>query len=344
MRLTLNEIAAKFGSKVAGDGGVVIDGVGTIESAMESELTFLANPKYCEQLKATRAAAVIVAPADRDLTHNPRIVTVNPYAYFAQVAALFAPLRAASGGWHASAVIESTAQVAATASIGALAYIGHGAKVGEDTVIHPHAYIGDLAVIGAQSEMYANSVVYARCIIGVRAIIHSGAVIGADGFGFAYDEDHWLKVPQTGRVVIGDDVEVGANTTIDRGAIDDTVIEDGVKLDNQIQIGHNVLIGAHTVIAGCAAIAGSTRIGHHCRIGGGVGIVGHLDICAGVTITARTLVTKSILDPGVYSSGVPHMENRVWLRTMAQWRRMEQMTKRIESLETIVKNIKGDVS
>ncbi len=344
MRLTLNEIAAKFGSEVVGDGDVVVDGIGTIECATDRQLTFLANPKYQEQLKVSRAAVVIVALSHRDLTDKPRIVTANPYAYFARVAALFSPSSGVSAGWHGTAVIESTAQIAASATIGALAYVGHGAKIGEDTVIHPHAYVGDQTVIGDKSEIHANSVVYTRCVIGDRAIIHSGAVIGADGFGFAYEEGHWLKVPQTGRVVIGDDVEVGANTTIDRGAIDDTVIEDGVKLDNQIQIGHNVCIGAHTAIAGCAAIAGSTRIGHHCRIGGGVGIVGHLDICAGVTIMARTLVTKSITHSGVYSSGVPHMENREWLRTMAQWRRMEQMAKRIESLETRVKNSKGDVS
>ena len=344
MRLTLQDIAAQFGGYVMGDGQVGIEGVGTVELASNGQITFLANPKYQELIKATSATAVIVAPPDRDITSKPRIVVTNPYAYFARVARLFVPDRAALSGWHPTAVIQSTAQVAASASIGALAYIGHGAKIGAGTIIHPHVHVGDETTIGANGELYANSVIYAGCVLGDRVIIHAGAVIGADGFGFAFADEHWLKVPQTGRVVIGDDVEVGANTTIDRGAIDDTVIEDGVKLDNQIQIGHNVFVGAHTAIAGCAAIAGSTRIGHHCRIGGGVGIVGHLDICPNVTIMARTLVTKSISQPGVYSSGVPHMENREWLRTMAQWRRFEQLTKRIELLERKVKNSKGDES
>ncbi|MDQ3261179.1 MAG: UDP-3-O-(3-hydroxymyristoyl)glucosamine N-acyltransferase [Pseudomonadota bacterium] len=340
MALTLSEIASRLGGEVLGDGATMVTGIGTLERATADEIAFLANPVYRPQLNSTRAGAVIVGPADRDLTPVPRILAVNPYAYFARVAALFAPALRRVPGCHPTAIVEADATIAASAQIGPLAYIGRGAKVGERAVIHPQVQIGANTRIGADSIIYANSVIYHNCEIGERVIIHSGAVIGADGFGFAFDADHWLKVPQVGRVVIGSDVEVGANTTIDRGAIDDTVIESGVKLDNQIQIGHNVRVGAHTAIAGCAAVAGSASIGRHCRIGGGAGIVGHVDICDGVTVTAQTLVTKSITQPGTYSGGLPHMGNRDWLTTTAHLRRLDKLLERVEALEREVKHIR----
>ena len=341
MSLSLNEIANRLGGEVAGDGATLIRGIGTLARAQHDEIAFLANPIYRAQLSTTHAGAVIVAAADREATSLPRIVTANPYAYFARVTALFAPIQSREIGIHPTAIIESDSIIAGSASIAALAYIGQGAKIGERTVIHPQVHIAANVVIGADCIIYPNSVVYHDCEIGDRVIVHGGAVIGADGFGFAYDADRWLKVPQVGRVKIEDDVEIGANTTIDRGAIEDTVIETGVKLDNQIQIGHNVRIGAHTAIAGCAAVAGSTTIGRHCRIGGGVGIVGHVTIGDGVTVTARTLVTKSIPQAGVYSGGLPHMGNREWLKTTAHLRRIEQLLRRVEQLEHEIKDIKG---
>ena len=341
MTLTLSEIASRLGGEVLGEGATIVTGIGTLKRATSDEIAFLANPIYRLQLNSTRAGAVIVSPADRGLTHLPRILAANPYAYFARAAALFAPVARRVPGRHPLAIVDASAQIAASAEIGPLVYIGPGAKVGERAVVHPHVHVGANSRIGVDSIVYANSVIYHDCEIGDRVIIHSGAVIGADGFGFAFDTDHWLKVPQLGRVIIGSDVEVGANTTIDRGAIEDTVIETGVKLDNQIQIGHNVRIGAHTAIAGCAAVAGSSSIGRHCRIGGGVRIVGHVEICDGVTVTAHTLVTKSIAQPGTYSGGLPHMSNREWLTTTAHLRRLDKLLKRVETLEQEVKDMNG---
>ena len=341
MNLSLNELATRLGGEVVGDGTTIIRGIGTLSRAQHDEIAFLANPIYRAQLSTTHAGAVIVGAADREATALPRIVTANPYAYFARATALFAPIRSIASGIHSSAIIESDSIIASSATIGPLAYVGQGAKIGERTMIHPQVHIAANVIIGADCIIYPNSVVYHDCEIGDRVIVHAGAVIGADGFGFAYDMDRWLKVPQVGRVKIEDDVEIGANTTIDRGAIEDTVLEIGVKLDNQIQIGHNVRVGAHTAIAGCAAVAGSTTIGRHCRIGGGVGIVGHVTICDGVTVTARTLVTKSIPQAGVYSGGLPHMDNREWLKTTAHLRRIEQLLRRVDQLEQGVKDIKG---
>jgi UDP-3-O-[3-hydroxymyristoyl] glucosamine N-acyltransferase len=249
------------------------------------------------------------------------------------------PAQSGAPGIHPAAVVAPGAVVDDSATISALASIGTGAKIGLRTVVHSNVHIGENAVIGDDCVIYPNCVVYHGCEIGDRVTMHAGAVIGADGFGFAFDSDEWIKVPQMGRVIIAEDVEIGANTTIDRGAIDDTVIERGVKLDNQIQIGHNVRIGAHTAIAGCAAVAGSASIGRHCRIGGGAGIVGHVEICDGVTITARTLVTKSIRQAGVYSGGLPHMGNREWLKATAHIKRLEQLADRVEQLENELRDI-----
>jgi UDP-3-O-[3-hydroxymyristoyl] glucosamine N-acyltransferase len=339
MGYSLNEIATRLGGEVVGDGATLVHSIGTLSRATREQIAFLANPIYRGQLNTTQAGAVIISPSDRELTTLPRIVASNPYAYFARTAALFLPTPSSAAGKHPSAVVEPNVTLANSAAIGAGAYVGHGAKIGERTIIYPGVHIGPDSIVGADCVVYPNSVIYHNCEIGDRVIIHAGVVVGADGFGFAHDADRWIKVPQVGRVKIEDDVEIGANTTIDRGAIDDTIIETGVKLDNQIQIGHNVRIGAHTVMAGCAAVAGSASIGRHCRIGGGVGIVGHVEICDGVTVTARTLVTKSILQAGVFSGGLPHMGNREWLKTTAHIRRIEQLIDRVEQLEQEIKDI-----
>lgn len=339
MGLSLNEIVAQLGGEIVGNGATRVQGIGTLAQARADEIAFLANPIYRDQLGSTQAGAVILSPNDAGLTELPRIVSANPYAYFARAVALFQPQSETRPGVHETASVAPGAVIAETAVIGPLVSIGNGARIGERTIVHSNVSIGNNATIGADCVVYPSCVVYHGCEIRDRVIIHSGAVIGADGFGFAFDTDRWIKVPQVGRVRIEDDVEIGANTTIDRGAIEDTVIETGVKLDNQIQIGHNVRVGAHTVIAGCAAIAGSTSIGQHCRIGGGVGIVGHVEICDGVTITARTLVTKSIRQAGVYSGGLPHMGNREWLKATANIKRLEKLTSRIEQLEDEIKDL-----
>ena len=263
---SLREIAAQFGGELLGDGDVCINRVASLANAAAGELSFLSDSRYRSLLSATHASAVLLGQADRDSTSLPRIITDNPYAYFAKVSALLNAPTSIAPGVDASAVIAGSAKVAASASIVAHVAIGADVEIGENVIIGPGCVIGDGVVVGDGSHLFANVTVYHGCRIGARCILHSGAVIGADGFGYAEDGGRWVRIPQVGRVILGDDVDVGANTTIDRGALDDTVIEEGVKLDNLIQIGHNCRIGAHTVIAGCVGIAGSAKIGKHCRI------------------------------------------------------------------------------
>jgi UDP-3-O-[3-hydroxymyristoyl] glucosamine N-acyltransferase len=320
--LTLQEIARRLGGEIAGDPSIAVRGVATLDEAAPGEITFLANPKYRSRLAATRASAVILGPRDRDATSIARIVADNPYAYYARTVALFHPPRAAVPGVHPAAVVDPSATVAASAEIGPFAVVAAGARVGERARIGAGCVVGEDAAVGDDSLLHPRVTVYPGCSVGARCILHSGAVIGADGFGMAPDAGRWVKIPQVGRAVLGDDVEVGANTTIDRGALGDTVVEEGVKIDNQVQVAHNCRIGAHTVIAGCTGIAGSAVIGRHCVIGGGVGIVGHITIADGVTVTGTTFVTKSITEPGVYSSGMPMMPHADWLRNAARLRRL----------------------
>ncbi len=327
-RLTLREIAARLGGEVEGDAGTAVTGVATLDEAGPGQITFLANPRYRPRLAATRAGAVILAPRDRDATAIARIVAANPYAYYARTVALFHPPRPARAGVHPTAVVDPSAEVAASAEVGPHAVVAAGARVGARARIGAGCFVGEGAAVGEDTVLHPRVTVYAGCVVGARGILHAGAVIGADGFGMAPDEGRWIKIPQVGRAVLGDDVEVGANTTIDRGALGDTVVEDGVKIDNQVQVAHNCRIGAHTVIAGCAGIAGSAVIGRHCQVGGGAGIVGHITICDGVTISGMTFVTKSITKPGVYSSGLPMMAHADWLRNAAQMRHLDEIAKR----------------
>lgn len=330
---SLREIVAKLGGELIGSGDTRISQVATLDSARAGTITFLANERYLSRLASTRAAAVILGPALRDAVGCPRIVSDNPYAYFARVSSLLNPEPAEAGGIHATAVVHARAVVAADASIGPGAVIDAGARIEAAVRIGAGCHIGAGSVIGEGSRLYPHVTVYHRCIVGKRAIVHAGAVIGADGFGIAMDEGRWIKVPQIGGVVIGDDVEIGANTTIDRGAIEDTVIEEGVKLDNQIQIAHNVHIGAHTAIAACVGIAGSSRVGRFCRIGGASGIAGHLSIADNVEISAHTLVTRSITEPGTYTGAYPFEANRDWRRNAASLRNLSELTGRVRALE-----------
>jgi len=329
----LAEIAAQLGGRVLGDAEVRITQIAALEAAQPDQISFLTNSKYRAQLAGTRAGAVILAEADADSTGLPRIVSDNPYAYFAKVSALFNPLPEAKPGVHPSAVIGASAIVDKSASIAATAVIGEGAKIGANAVIGEGCSIGANVVIGCRARLYPRVVIYHDCVIGDDLIAHSGVVIGADGFGIAMDQGRWIKIPQIGRVVIGNDVEIGANTTIDRGALEDTVIEDGVKLDNQIQVAHNVRIGAHTAIAGCVGIAGSTTIGRYCRIGGSAGILGHLKIADHVEIAAFTLIGKSIREAGSYAAIFPFSRSEDWRKNTVHLRHLDELVRRVKTLE-----------
>jgi UDP-3-O-[3-hydroxymyristoyl] glucosamine N-acyltransferase len=328
----LEEIVARFGGCLRGDGSTVVERIAPLDMAGPADLSFLTHPRYRSRLASTRAAAVIVPPEAEGDCRVASIVTPQPYLYFARVAQWLNPRPRPAAGVHPTAVVE--AQIPASASIGAHAWIGPAAVIGENVVIGANCSVGEGVALGADSWLHANVSVYADCRIGARALIHSGAVIGSDGFGFAREADgSWVKIPQTGRVIVGDDVEIGAGTTVDRGALADTIVEDGVKLDNQIQVAHNVIIGAHTAMAGCVGIAGSTRIGRRCTVGGGAIILGHLSIADDVNISAGTLVAKSIAKPGTYTGTVPFLEHGEWLRNFAHLRQLEAMADKIRALE-----------
>jgi UDP-3-O-[3-hydroxymyristoyl] glucosamine N-acyltransferase len=340
----LADIAAQLGGRVLGDGEVRVTQVATLEKARPDQISFLANSKYRAQLAATRAGAVILGEADAGATGLPRLISDNPYACFARVSALLNPLPQAVPGIHPGAFIGAGAQIDPTASIGATAAIGDGAVIGAHSVIGEGCSVGANTIIGSHARLYPGVVIYHDCMIGDHLIAHSGAVIGSDGFGIAMDGGRWIKIPQIGRVVIGNDVEIGASTTIDRGALDDTVIGDGVKLDNQIQVAHNVKIGAHTAIAGCAGIAGSAVIGRYCLIGGGARILGHLQLADHVEIAAHTLVGKSIREPGSYSGIYPFSSNDEWRRNAVHLRHLDELAKRVRALEQEIALLKGKAS
>jgi len=334
---SLAELIARFGGEVLGDASVRIRQVAPLDAAGPGQLTFLANLRYERQLAVTRASALIVGPDARDASALPRIVCANPYAFYAKVSALINPRARPNAGIDSRAAVDPRATVAKSAFVGAFAIIEAGASVAEGAEIHPGCYVGRDASIGRDCILNPGVTVYHQCVIGERAVVHSGAVIGADGFGMAMEDGKWLKIPQIGRVVIGDDVEIGANTTIDRGAMGDTVIEDGVKMDNQIQVGHNCRIGAHTAIAGCVGIAGSTRVGKYCRLGGSAMIGGHLEIADNVEISGGTTVAKSILSPGTYTSVFPVSAHDEWLRNASLLRHLRDMRDRIRKLEEQLK-------
>ena len=337
----LGDIVKRLGGRLDGDPATVITGLAPLDSAGPGELGFLANPKYRGALDQSRAAAVIVGSTGDYPVGRAYIHADDPYLYFAHVARLFHPAPALVPG------VDPAASVAVTlppeVSVGPGAVIEAGARIGEGVYIGPGCVVGAGAVIGAGTRLVANVTIYADCVLGEDCLIHAGAVIGADGFGFARGAGGaWVKIPQTGRVLIGNDVEVGANTSIDRGAMDDTVIGNGVKLDNQIQIGHNVHIGDFTAIAGCVGVAGSTRIGARCMIGGQAGIIGHLAIADDVVISAGTLVTKSISTAGVYTANLPLQPHAEWIRNFSRLRHLDTMAAKIRDLEKRLDNGDGE--
>jgi len=322
MSATLGELADRLGARLEGDASVRVNGVATLDKAQPGDLSFLYNRRYRKFLKVTGASAVLLTPADVADCPVAALIMDNPYLGYARAAAILAPPHLPPSGIHPTAQISADAHIDPTASIGAGVVIESHTEVGAHAIVGPGCAIGRNVRIGDYTHVSARVTLCDGTHVGRRTIIHPGAVIGADGFGFARDGSAWVKIPQLGGVHIGDEVEIGANTTIDRGALKDTVIEDGVKIDNLVQIGHNCHIGSQTAIAGCVGIAGSVTIGRRCLIGGAVGIAGHIEIADDVTITAMSGVHRSIRKPGIYSSGWPAQENRLWHRYVASLGRL----------------------
>jgi UDP-3-O-[3-hydroxymyristoyl] glucosamine N-acyltransferase len=320
---SLGELAVRFGLTLRGEPSLTVRSVASLSRANTGALSFLANSRYRKQLESTQATAVLLRAEDESHCPVAALIDPNPYLAYARIAALMHPQASLAPGIHPSAVVAGGARIAASASIGPLAVIEDEAQIGERVLIGPACIVQKGACVGDDSALLSRVNLYPGVTLGKRCILHAGAVVGADGFGFAPNAGTWVKVPQVGSVRIGDDVEIGANTTIDRGAIDDTVVENGVKLDNQIQVGHNVIIGAHTAIAACTGISGSTVIGQRCMIGGMVGFAGHLTIADDVVVTGCSLVSASIRNAGSYSSGMPTVETRMWRRMVAHLRRLD---------------------
>jgi UDP-3-O-[3-hydroxymyristoyl] glucosamine N-acyltransferase len=330
---SLGSLAARFGCELIGDPDTQVSHVATLGNAGSGAVSFLANAAYRQQLATTAATAVVLAPADAEACPVAALVHDDPYVIFARVAALLHPRPSYEPGIHPSAVIDPGAAVDPSAHVAALAVIEEGADIGARAYVGPGCVVGKSCRIGEDTHLSANVSLVEDVTIGQRGIIHAGVVIGGDGFGHKMTDTGWLKVPQVGGVRIGDDVEIGACTSIDRGAIDDTVIEDGVKLDNQIQIGHNCRIGAHTVIASGTGVSGSTTIGARCIVAGMVGFVGHIHICDNVVITGAAVVTKDITEPGVYTGAFPAEPDRDWKRKVARFRRLDRLSERLAALE-----------
>jgi UDP-3-O-[3-hydroxymyristoyl] glucosamine N-acyltransferase len=334
MKYTLAEIATHIGAQLKGNPDCIIQGIAALQQAEVGQLSFLDNKSYRKYLATTKASAVILSENNivADCFAN-FLVMENPYLGYAKAAALFEAKTKPASGIHPTAIIAENCEVSADVSIGAYCVIEKNSIIENGVVIAAGCVIGENTHIGALSELKANVTLYHGTKIGQRVIIHSGAVIGSDGFGFANDKGIWYKIPQIGNVTIGNDVEIGANTTIDRGALNDTQIDDGVKLDNQIQVGHNVHIGAHTIIAGCVAIAGSATIGKYCMIGGAAVIAGHLTIADKVIITGMSGVASSILEPGIYSGGSVVQKHKSWLRNSVRLTQLDDIARRLHKLE-----------
>ena len=332
MKFTASEIAEQVGGEVVGDGGIELAGFAQADAAKLGDLTFAENEKYFRLAEESPASAIL-APEEFASETKTVIRVKNARIAFARVLPLLFPEKEFASGIHPSAVIADSAQVAGTAHIGPNCVIGESAAIGEQTVLEANCTVGDHSALGQAVRLFANVTIYSQCRIGDRVRIHAGTVIGSDGFGFAFDGSKSVKFHQLGGIVIGDDVEIGAGSTIDRGALDDTVIERGVKLDNMVHIGHNCRIGEHTVICGCSGLGGSTIVGKYCVLGGGVGVIGHLSIADRVQVSARTLISRTISEPGMYSSGTGQMKTAEWKRSIVRFEQLDSMAKRIKALE-----------
>ncbi|GEN25623.1 UDP-3-O-(3-hydroxymyristoyl)glucosamine N-acyltransferase [Halomonas cupida] len=341
IHLTLAEIAERLGARLEGDGDLRVTGLATLKDAGPDQVAFLANRAYLKDLPATRAAAVVLVEDHARACPVASLILDNPYLGYAELSRMLDPLADAHRpGVHATAVVADDVVLGKDVSIGPHAVVEAGVELGDRVVIGANTVVGADSQLGDDCYLHANVTLYHGVVVGKRAILHSGCVIGGDGFGFAHDGSGWQKIAQLGGARLGDDVEVGSCSSIDRGALGDTVIGNDVKIDSQVQIAHNVQIGDHSALAGCVGIAGSTRVGRHCMLGGGVGLSGHLVICDGVQITGMSLVTNSILEPGVYSSGTGAMENSQWRRNAVRFKQLDSIARRLSRLE---KRGKGEV-
>jgi len=329
--LTLTQLADCLGVELRGDGEVLVDRVATLDAAGQGAVSFLSNSRYRVQLARCKASAVIVAESDADQAPLAALVTDQPYVAYARAVSLLHPRESRRQGIHPSACVDASASIDSTAWVGEHCTIDANVRIGPGSQIGPACVIGAGVLIGDECDLVARVTVLAGAQLGDRVMLHPGVVIGSDGFGQASTGDGWEKVPQIGSVLIGDDVEIGANSCVDRGALGDTVIETGVRIDNQVQVAHNVSIGAHTAIAACVGISGSTRVGRHCTLAGGVGLVGHLTIVDHVHITGMSMVTHSINKPGSYSSGTPLMENTLWRKNAVRMKSLDALFRRLKS-------------
>lgn len=333
IKYTLRELADFLSANSRGEANCVVTSIAPLDKAESGQISFLENPAYRQYLSTTKASIIILREQFAKETSANVIIADDPYLAYAKISSLFDDAPKSKSGIHPTAIIGEGCSIGSEVSIAPCCVIANGVTIKNGAQIGAHCFIDENAVIGENSKLNANVTVYHNVMIGQRAIIHSGVVIGSDGFGMANEKGVWRKIYQLGTVIIENDVEIGANTTIDRGALENTVIENGVKLDNQIQIGHNVRIGAHTAIAGCVGIAGSTRIGRHCMIGGGVGIAGHIEIADGTILTARSSIHKSITKPGIYASGIPAIPHRAWWRILNRLLQLDNIVNRLENME-----------
>ncbi|ALS33574.1 UDP-3-O-[3-hydroxymyristoyl] glucosamine N-acyltransferase [Pseudoalteromonas translucida KMM 520] len=335
---TLSQIAELLSAELQGDGALEITKIATLAHARSGHIAFLANKKYRSQLEATQASAVIVSEADAPYFNGNKLIVSNPYVSYAKLAQLMDTTpRSAATGIHPSAVVHPNATVSKSAAIGANTVIESNAIINDNVQIGPNSFIGEGVKIGSGTKLWSNVTIYHDVEIGSDCLLQANSVIGSDGFGYANERGQWIKIPQLGSVIIGDKVEIGASTTIDRGALDDTIIHSNVIIDNQCQIAHNVEVNSGTAIAGCTVLAGSVTIGKNCQIGGMTAINGHMSVCDGVIITGMSMVTKSITEPGIYSSGIPHTTNKEWRKSIAHLRNLSEMKSRIKALEQLNK-------
>lgn len=339
---SLDDLVNALGGVVVGDGSTTVHRVSSVANAKKGDITFINDSKYQKALAASNASAFVLRDVDAHLTTKPKIVVDNPYAYFAKLSAFFNPSTSVVLGVHPTAVVHESVRVPATCSVGPLVVIGQNVILGENVTIASGCVIENDVIIADGVRFEPHVVVKHHCEIGQDCHLFSGAVIGSDGFGYAEESGRWLKIPQVGRVVIHANVDVGANTTIDRGALDDTVIEEGVKLDNLVQIGHNCVIGAHSVIAGCVGIAGSARIGRHCKVGGAAMILGHLEIADNVTISPGSMITRSLLTADTYTALMPFQTHKAWLTTAAKIRHLNDFADKIKELEKQIALLKSE--
>ncbi|WP_304164380.1 UDP-3-O-(3-hydroxymyristoyl)glucosamine N-acyltransferase [Lonsdalea britannica] len=331
--IRLDALAQQLDAQLHGDGDIVITAVASMHSAQSGQITFLSDSRYRDRLATTQASAVVVTEADLPFCHTAALVVKNPYLTYARMAQVMDTTPAPAEAISPAATIASDARVGKDVSIGPNAVIESGVELGDGAVIGANCFIGKNTRIGAGSRLWANVTIYHNVVLGEQCLIQSGAVIGSDGFGYANDRGNWVKIPQLGTVIIGDRVEIGANTTIDRGALDDTIIGNGVIIDNQCQIAHNVVIGDNTAVAGGVIMAGSLKIGRYCMIGGASVINGHMEICDKVTVTGMGMVMRPITEPGVYSSGIPLQPNKAWRKTAALVMNIDDMSKRLKAIE-----------